>query len=43
VLALHNLVAVYRHLPAEVARAKLRAMVTGTAQVRQELGLRPPA
>jgi 5-methyltetrahydropteroyltriglutamate--homocysteine methyltransferase len=27
-----------RHLPAEVARAKLRAMVTGTAQVRQELG-----
>ena len=30
-----------RHLPPEVARAKLRAMVTGTAQVRQELGLRP--
>jgi 5-methyltetrahydropteroyltriglutamate--homocysteine methyltransferase len=30
-----------RHLPAEVARAKLRAMVTGTAQVRQELGIRP--
>jgi 5-methyltetrahydropteroyltriglutamate--homocysteine methyltransferase len=25
-----------RHLPADVARAKLRAMVTGTAQVRQE-------
>jgi len=30
-----------RHLPAEVARAKLRAMVAGTAQVRQELGIRP--
>jgi len=30
-----------RHLPAEVARAKLRAMVAGTAQVRQELGVRP--
>jgi 5-methyltetrahydropteroyltriglutamate--homocysteine methyltransferase len=29
-----------RHLPAEVARAKLRAMVAGAAQVRQELGLR---
>ena len=27
-----------RHLPAEVARAKLRAMVAGAAQVRQELG-----
>jgi 5-methyltetrahydropteroyltriglutamate--homocysteine methyltransferase len=26
-----------RHLPAEVARAKLRAMVAGTAQVREEL------
>jgi len=26
-----------RHLPADVARAKLRAMVTGTVQVRQEL------
>src|SRR5262249_22209642 len=30
-----------RHLPPEVARAKLRAMVTGAAQVRQELGARP--
>jgi 5-methyltetrahydropteroyltriglutamate--homocysteine methyltransferase len=30
-----------RHLPAEVARAKLRAMVAGAAQVRAEL--RPPA
>jgi len=30
-----------RHLPPEVARAKLRAMVTGTAQARQELGLGP--
>jgi 5-methyltetrahydropteroyltriglutamate--homocysteine methyltransferase len=30
-----------RHLPAEVARAKLRAMVAGTAQVKQELGIRP--
>src|SRR5690349_18575182 len=30
-----------RHLPAEVARAKLRAMVAGTALVRQELGIRP--
>jgi 5-methyltetrahydropteroyltriglutamate--homocysteine methyltransferase len=29
-----------RHLPAEVARAKLRAMVAGAAQVRAEL--RPP-
>jgi 5-methyltetrahydropteroyltriglutamate--homocysteine methyltransferase len=27
-----------RHLPADVARAKLRAMVAGAAQVRQELG-----
>jgi 5-methyltetrahydropteroyltriglutamate--homocysteine methyltransferase len=27
-----------RHLPAEVARAKLRAMVAGAEQVRQELG-----
>jgi 5-methyltetrahydropteroyltriglutamate--homocysteine methyltransferase len=27
-----------RHLPPEVARAKLRAMVAGTGQVRQELG-----
>jgi 5-methyltetrahydropteroyltriglutamate--homocysteine methyltransferase len=30
-----------RHLPAEVARAKLRAMVTGTATIRSELGLEP--
>jgi 5-methyltetrahydropteroyltriglutamate--homocysteine methyltransferase len=27
-----------RHLPADVARAKLRAMVAGAARVRQELG-----
>jgi 5-methyltetrahydropteroyltriglutamate--homocysteine methyltransferase len=27
-----------RHVPAEVARAKLRAMVAGAARVRQELG-----
>jgi hypothetical protein len=27
-----------RHLPAEVARAKLRAMVAGTAAIRSELG-----
>ena len=26
-----------RHLPADVARAKLRAMVAGTGQVRREL------
>ena len=32
-----------RHLPAGVARAKLRAMVAGTAQVRRELGVRPSA
>jgi 5-methyltetrahydropteroyltriglutamate--homocysteine methyltransferase len=31
-----------RHLPAEVARAKLRAMVAGTEQVRAELAARPP-
>jgi 5-methyltetrahydropteroyltriglutamate--homocysteine methyltransferase len=30
-----------RHLPAEVARAKLRAMVAGTATIRSELGLEP--
>ncbi|MBO0807038.1 MAG: hypothetical protein J2P32_01905, partial [Actinobacteria bacterium] len=30
-----------RHLPAEVARAKLRAMVAGAAQVRAEMGGRP--
>jgi len=30
-----------RHLPADVARAKLRAMVAGAAQVRKEQ--RPPA
>jgi len=35
-----------RHLPAEVARAKLRAMVAGTEQVRTELASQshePPA
>ncbi|MDR0344300.1 MAG: hypothetical protein LBI49_14560 [Nocardiopsaceae bacterium] len=30
-----------RHLPAEVARAKLRAMVAGAAQVRAEVASRP--
>ncbi|MBO0776173.1 MAG: methionine synthase [Actinobacteria bacterium] len=32
-----------RHLPADVARAKLRAMVAGAAQVRAELGRQPAA
>ena len=32
-----------RHLPAGVARAKLRAMVAGAAQVRAELGAEPVA
>ena len=31
-----------RHLPAEVARAKLRAMVAGTEQVRTELAAQEP-
>ena len=31
-----------RHLPTDVARAKLRAMVAGTAQVREELGSPQP-
>ena len=30
-----------RHLPADVARAKLRAMVEGTADVRRELSGAP--
>ena len=32
-----------RHVPAETARAKLRAMVAGAAQVRAELGAGEPA
>ncbi len=32
-----------RHVSADVARAKLRAMVAGTAQVRQELGAGVPS
>jgi hypothetical protein len=32
-----------RHLAPEVARRKLHAMVAGTAIVRSELGLPPPA
>jgi 5-methyltetrahydropteroyltriglutamate--homocysteine methyltransferase len=32
-----------RNLPTEVAQAKLRAMVAGAAQVRQELAAEHPA
>ena len=32
-----------RHLPSEVARAKLRAMVAGAAQVREEIARQHPA